>query len=1167
MRRICLLAAVFLAGFGGGSGPGDFPKPENLTHPCRAEVGLPSGPDWSFIGPRSITGGQAWPGTVNVTGRVNSVVANPHNPFGEVWVATGGGGVWRFTRTVVQGVESYEWEPMTDAAESPATGVVRLDSCDAQRCRTVWVGTGENGVRRDTQYGAGVLVGRYNSQTDRYDWTQLGADMFRFGSIADLVLDPSTPDDDGKTLWVALSSGVTANAVHATVPTQPAAAYGVYKSTDAGQSWNLVLDQGAPATDLDIDPHNPNVLFAGVLRKGYWRSTNGGGTWQQIVTGIPTAYLSHSRWPELAVHRPPPPSAAVLYGVLDHAPGCPHPHESNSGGVGYCSPGIFRSVDGGNTWELREAAVEPPGGYSTPLATYATYLHELDVHPTDSNTLWYGGTQLYRSVDGGANWAKVGNFALHPDHHDLFVWEDAGSPTGISAYVVGDGGFFVGDGISTWDDGYQDGLAVTQFQSVSSSPLTDKVIGGTQDNGTNLFSGSPIWEHIDDGDAASTIMDSDDVKRMFDVYVGSPPRRCYDNGNHCSKIWPYIGNGLSSQPIAAWYPPMVEDPNPLGGQPQQHAIYFGENALFRTVDDGDSWQKISSAEGAGPDQPTYAPIKSRNVITAIAVAPSTSQRIYIGYYNGLIRRTDNSLAASPAWSSISKLPLPNRPVTSIAVHPDNPNELYVSFSGRGDHSVYMSDDAGATWVPYTQTWGGSDVLATRPANRLAIEPFPPHKIWLGTDACVYSRPAGKSSGPWIYSGHGMPTAAVYDFDIDPVAERVYAATHGRGVWSRPTSGTDSAIVKQPYEELCCAFYIDMGDPAPKFFEHLYMPLYATAFEPDASCQVTLFEGKRACVTSEFDARGAKIRTDSTGALVSDLAGLYLDRPMAWACYAGQCAGGVEAAECRPTSIALRCGRSLAEADVVRASDRLAPSSTSLRIRRVTREGPSRAAVGLLRVRPTIKLAGRSSVPLCQAELTADEQRDATELEEALARAINSSKQCQKIGVEAVVVGQESDTALEDPPAPDPRLRLVASRLQGVQLFTGVEASVGTVVVVDSMGLPLEGVGLAPRLTLGTGRDGASGGSLTVTETSPLGRCTLSITTRRGDTAEEVAGRLQQRFLSRPPIDARPRIGDPCHPRQNPRDVARQGPSLQFPLARAISVTTTDPGVNYRLDTE
>src|SRR5205823_4481738 len=99
-----------------------------------------------------------------VTGRVSVVVANPNDPLGDVWVGAAGGGVWN--GDLFPG--GPYWFPMTDDAAALSVGAIALDSCSTQRCNTIWVGTGENAIRRDTQYGRGVLVGRFNAVTLKY---------------------------------------------------------------------------------------------------------------------------------------------------------------------------------------------------------------------------------------------------------------------------------------------------------------------------------------------------------------------------------------------------------------------------------------------------------------------------------------------------------------------------------------------------------------------------------------------------------------------------------------------------------------------------------------------------------------------------------------------------------------------------------------------------------------------------------------------------------------------------------------------------------------------------------------------------------------------------------------------------------------------------------------
>ena len=266
---------------------------ENLA--CGAQPSDPPENTWKFVGPRVITNGQTNGVRTNVTGRVNSVAANPFAPDTDVWVATAGGGVWHLERYEENGVPAHTWTPMTDDQESLATGALVLDNCSPERCATVWVGGGENSIRRDTHYGAGVLRGVYDTATDAYEWTQLGAHLFRYGSISALVIDPTATDNTSKTVYVGLTSGVTADATHSTVTTTPAGAYGIYKSTDAGASWSLIFSlPGARAADLEIDPQDPQVLYASFEQHGLWRSEDAGVTWNPIVNGIDAEFVENA---------------------------------------------------------------------------------------------------------------------------------------------------------------------------------------------------------------------------------------------------------------------------------------------------------------------------------------------------------------------------------------------------------------------------------------------------------------------------------------------------------------------------------------------------------------------------------------------------------------------------------------------------------------------------------------------------------------------------------------------------------------------------------------------------------------------------------------------------------------------------------------------------------
>lgn len=401
--------------------------------PGEAQSLSPLTPRWSPLGPDLILFGQSSGGPITATGRANAVAPNPLNPFGDVWVGTATGGVWRGSVA-----PSIGWTPMTDQTEALAVGDIELDSCTPQRCATVWVGTGENGIRRDTQYGKGVLKGSWNGAA--YDWSLLGEEHFALGSIARLLLDPRTPDGASKTVFVALSSGLTANATQSTVYTRPPGSYGIWRSRNSGATWANVFPTANQATDLEMDPQAPDVMWAGVRRQGLYKSTDGGNTWQPSHNGIPANVLATADWPEIEVFRQPGMPQAILYTVLGE---CPHPHEKRPMQQISCTPLIYKSNDGGASWsEMYPSSSD----IRQRIKAYSSYTHSLTIHPLFPNVLWFGGIGLWVSFDSGATWRRTGAPQLHVDHHQLVLFPNAGVPGGISGYAVSDGGFYVGDG-------------------------------------------------------------------------------------------------------------------------------------------------------------------------------------------------------------------------------------------------------------------------------------------------------------------------------------------------------------------------------------------------------------------------------------------------------------------------------------------------------------------------------------------------------------------------------------------------------------------------------------------------------------------------------------------------------------------------------------------------
>ena len=454
---------------------------------------------------------------------------------------------------------------------------------------------------------------------------------------------------------------------------------------------------------------------------------------------------------------------------------CPDPIGNGPVFGGDLDLSCHQSTDGGATWALSNSAV--PTGFSR-------YHQALTIDPSNPATVYFGGFLLNQSMSNGNIFSDIGTDYLHPDHHVL-VFPDPTNPKRM--YDANDGGFFSSkDGGQTWntsEDPNSD-LQTTGFQSVSSSPLTARIIGGTQDNGTEMWVGTRVWNHVDDGDSASTVMDLDNVMNMYDVYFNTQffiflagydvygLRQSLTGGMCCD--WDTVSNGLNpgdppntGDPTAI-YSPLIE------AAAAPHNMYFGTNRLYQSTNKGpnagNSWTPVSPVLGG--TSPVYPDIGTSNVITAIAVAPNNANRIYIGYYDGQVWVTSGACAASHCWTGPAK-GLPSAPATRIAVDPKSADTAYATFSGfsSGAH-VFKTTDGGSSWAPLSKG------LPSIPTNTITAENS--KTLWVGTDDGVYL--STDSGTNWNRYGSGLPHVPVYEIAIDVARGRLYAGTHGRGVY-------------------------------------------------------------------------------------------------------------------------------------------------------------------------------------------------------------------------------------------------------------------------------------------------------------------------------------------------------------------------------------------------
>ena len=259
--------------------------------PSRAAI---EGDTWLPIGPAPIDGFFAG----GVSGRASAIAVNPENPD-DVWIGTADGGVWH---SLDSGVN---WEPMSDREAALSIGAIALQDCNSESCSTIYAGTGENAIRRDTYYGGGLLIGSVSGDVEfpSFGWVLRKGDPFDFthGSINDVVVDPTTSGSETR-IFVTLSSGVTVSATEATLTApNPNGGFGLYKSEDRGVSWSKLTvsgQAGAKPSDLEMAPDDEDILYAGFLGRGAFKSTDNGDTWCPLNEGIalPAGCPNASGW-------------------------------------------------------------------------------------------------------------------------------------------------------------------------------------------------------------------------------------------------------------------------------------------------------------------------------------------------------------------------------------------------------------------------------------------------------------------------------------------------------------------------------------------------------------------------------------------------------------------------------------------------------------------------------------------------------------------------------------------------------------------------------------------------------------------------------------------------------------------------------------------------------
>jgi len=678
------------------------------------------------------------------SGRIADFAVNPTNTS-EYYVATASGHLWKTTNN------GTTWNAIADSLPY-SLGVVKLDPNNAN---VVWVGSGENNHQRALGYGTGV----YKSTDGGQNWAFLGLKDSR--QIGGICIDPR----NSNVVFVAAEGSVWGSGGDR----------GLYKTTDAGKTWNKVLNisENTGVNNIAFDQRNPDVLYAtseqrrrhiftkigGGPETAVYKSTDAGTTWEKIMKGLPSVDLGGTG---LAVS---PVNPDIIYLSLDAA--------EKSGG-------FFRSTNRGASWEKMSDR-------------YASgqYFNEIYCDPKDADKVYLMDVVSKVTEDGGKTWKPIGNNARHVDDHALWI-----DPSDTKHLLIGgDGGIY-----ESFDNGanwiFKNNLPVTQFYRVSldnSLPFYN-IFGGTQDNQSM---GGPSRTLCEDGIINSDWLMTVGGDGFFQAIDPTDPNIVYSEWQY-GNIIRYdkrSGELIEIRPEPAkgektfkwyWDTPFLLSPH------SPTRLYIAAEKVFRSDDRGESWTEISGDLTAQTDRNSFpvmgkywsvdalakdASTSQFGLIVSLAESPLKENLLYVGTDDGLIQVTEDA----KTWRKIDNVPdIPKFTLVSdILPSRFSENVVYASFNNhkRDDFSPYIfkSNDKGKSWKSIA-----GNLPVNGAVNTIVEDPVDQNLIFVGTEWGVFFSLDGGDK--WIQLKNGIPNIKVTDLAIQDRENDLVAATFGRGFY-------------------------------------------------------------------------------------------------------------------------------------------------------------------------------------------------------------------------------------------------------------------------------------------------------------------------------------------------------------------------------------------------
>ncbi len=704
-------------------------------------------------------------------GRIADIAVDPRHRA--TWyVAVASGGVWK---TVNAGVT---WTPIFDDQPSFSIGCIRLDP---NRPDTVWVGTGEAVSGRHVAWGDGV----YRSLDGGRTWTQMG--LTATEHIADILIDPR----DGNIVYVAAEGPLWSSGGER----------GLYKTTDGGQTWDLVLsvDDDTGVTSAVLAPDDADTIYAATYQRrrsvrsfvgggpgsGIHVSNDGGSNWDRVTTGLPEGDLGKIG---LAVT---PANPDLVYATVEAAD--------------RDRQGFHRSRDRGRTWERRNSYVSNGTG--------PHYYQEIFASPVDADRVYQVDVFLHATADGGKTFhnleapdspdvaegqppkTRLHSNLKHSDNH--VVWIDPDPTFAGQHLLVGtDAGLY-----ESFDDGgawrHVSNLPVSQFYRVAvdhSVPFTN-VMGGAQDLGT-LY-GPTRTLHLDGvrNQDWSVRLGADGYRAAFDPdetaisYVTFQVGNLFRHDNRTMELTDIKPMGEPDDPPERWNwdAPLVLSPHQPG------RIYYGSQRVWRSDDRGSSWTPISpdlTTDTNRYELPTGGRVWSVDALydhlamsayattTGLSESPVVAGLLYAGTDDGLVQVSENG---GDQWRRAGELPDLGRDafVNDVKASRHDGDGVFVAADDHksGDYRPHLfeSTDRGRTWRSIRGDLPDGAIVWVVEQDHVD-----PNLLFAGTERGLFvSLDHGQH---WHRFTGGVPTISFRDLAIQRRDDDLVGATFGRGFY-------------------------------------------------------------------------------------------------------------------------------------------------------------------------------------------------------------------------------------------------------------------------------------------------------------------------------------------------------------------------------------------------